>query len=289
MADIAYVGNQGREIPAGYDLNAGLVPGAGAAGQPGYAAFGRTEDTDLLGKGTSTNYNALQAQLRRRWSSGLVLRASYTYQKAMGYISSTGGLGYYNFYIDPQRNYSPLSWDQRNTFVESALYTLPFGRNGQFLTSGIASKILGGWEVGDVLAIRGGTPLTFTGSDSEFNAPGTTIVANENGGFRKLKGVGTSSPWFDTSVFSDPTGLENGNTGQDIYSGPGSVTFDASLQRTFSITERVHLKLLANGFNAFNHPVFNNPTTSLTSANFGYITKGGYSPRLVQFGGIISF
>lgn len=289
VSDIAYVGNEGREIPAGYNLNAGLVPGAGASGQPEYATFGRTANTDLLGMGTNSNYNSLQAQLKRRWSNGLVFTAAYAFQKAMGYVSSTTGLGYYTFYVQPRRNYSPLSWDQRNTFTQSALYALPFGRNKEFLQNGIPAKILGGWELGDVLAIRSGTPLTFTASATSFNAPGTTVVADQNGSFTKLKGIGTTRPWFDKSVFSQPTGLANGNTGQAIYSGPGLLTLDSSLQRTFPLTERVHLKMLANAFNVMNHPTFSNPTTALTSASFGDVTKGGNSPRLIQFAASIDF
>jgi Carboxypeptidase regulatory-like domain len=289
VASVAYVGNEGREIPVGYNLNAGFVPGAGAAGQPEYATFGRTAATDLLGKGTNSDYNSLQAQLRRRWSQGLVLTAAYTYQKAMGYVSSTNGLGYYTFYVEPQRNYARLSWDQRQAFTQSALYTLPFGKNRQFLHSGIAAALLENWEIGDIFSLRSGTPLTFTASATSYNAPGNTVVANETGPFKKLKGVGTAHLWFDPTIFSSPTGTANGNTGQNIYSGPGQLTFDASVQREFPITQRIRFKFLANGFNALNHPTFSNPTTALTSASFGYITKGGNSPRQLQFAGVILF
>jgi hypothetical protein len=35
-------------------------------------------------------------------------------------------------------------------------------------------------------------------------------------------------------------------------------------------------------FNAFNHPQFNNPGTSFTSATFGAITSTSVNPRLIQ-------
>ena len=41
VLDAAYVGNQGRQIPAGYNLNADRsAPGAGAQGQPLYGITG---------------------------------------------------------------------------------------------------------------------------------------------------------------------------------------------------------------------------------------------------------
>ena len=57
VSTIAYVGNQGRAVPAAYNLNAGLVAGAGASGQPEHATFGRTAATTLYGYSTTSNYN----------------------------------------------------------------------------------------------------------------------------------------------------------------------------------------------------------------------------------------
>ncbi|MHB1857866.1 MAG: outer membrane beta-barrel protein, partial [Acidobacteriaceae bacterium] len=64
-----------------------------------------------------------------------------------------------------------------------------------------------------------------------------------------------------------------GNMGQNVYSGPALVTFDASLQRTFDIHGDINLNFRVQAFNALNHPVFANPTTSLTSASFGQVTS----------------
>ena len=53
----------------------------------------------------------------------------------MGYVSSDKALGYFNYYIEPQRNYSRVDWDQTHMFRESLLYTLPFGPGGKIPTS----------------------------------------------------------------------------------------------------------------------------------------------------------
>lgn len=97
VGNVAYVGNVGRHIPGNYNMNAEQIAGAGAAGQPEFATLGRTASTELLPKGTSSNYNSLQARLTRRLSNSLIATSGYAWQKALGYNSSTTALGIYNF------------------------------------------------------------------------------------------------------------------------------------------------------------------------------------------------
>lgn len=289
VGNIAYVGNQGREIPGNYNLNAGLIAGAGAKGQPEFAAFGRTAYTELLPKGTSSNYNSLQARLTHRYSSGLVWTSGYAWQKAMGFISSGGGLAGFNFYLDPARDYSPLSFNRTQTYAQSFVYELPFGGGKPFLREGWASRIAGGWQLGGILDIQTGTPLFFTASGSQLNAPGTTQVPNEVAPFRRLKGIGTRTHWFNPTAFVQPVGPVLGNVGKNVYSGPGDLTLNGSLFRTFPIHKSVVLQFRMDAFNVLNHPTFNNPSTDLTSTNFGQVTSTSGPARTLQFAGTLSF
>jgi hypothetical protein len=293
---IGYVGNQGREIPAGYNLNAdNSMPGAGAPGQPLYGTVGgpnnsvhRVADTDLLGIGTNSNYNSMQVRVTRTTSHGLTSTTSYTYGKAMGFISPSTALGYYSFYIEPQRNYARLGWDQTHMFRQSFLYLLPFGAKGSYLKTGIAGKIIGGWEIGSVISLDSGMPLTFTASGTTYNSPGNTVVADQVAPFHKLKGIGAGINWFDPTAFAQPTGVRNGNTGQNIYPGPAQFHFDANVTRNFAVTERATLQFRLNAFQATNTPIFNNPGTSLTSSDFGTITKAS-GARQLQLAAILTF
>jgi hypothetical protein len=276
-------------------LNAGLIAGAGAAGQPEFATLGRTASTELLPKGTSSNYNSLQARLTRRLSNNLIATSGYAWQKALGFNSSTTALGIYNFYLDFQRNYAPTTWDRRQTFVQSFVYTLPFGRGQHFVQSGIPASILGGWQVSGLLSADTGTPPLFTASSSQLNAPGTIQVPNQVKPFRRLHGIGTKNDWFDTTAFVQPVGAVLGNLGQNVYSGPALVAFDASLRRDIAIREGIGLTLRMQAFNALNHPVFANPNASLTSTSFGQVTStlgsGGTSvgSRALQFAATLHF
>jgi hypothetical protein len=115
--------------------------------------------------------------------------------------------------------------------------------------------------------------MLFLASSSQLNAPNNDQVPNQIAPFRRLKAVGTTQDWFNTSAFVQPAGAAFGNMGQNVYSGPGLVAFDASLQKDFPIHENIGLTMRLQGFNALNHPIFANPNTTLTSTSFGQVTS----------------
>ena len=295
VADVAYVGNSGRHIPAYYNINAGIVAGAGAAGQPEFTTFKRTAVTNVMAKGTTSNYNGLQIKGTRRFQNGLSWTSGFAYQKSLGFISTGGALDHFNFYLDPQRDYSRLNWDRRVTYTQSFIYQLPLGRNERFLQHGPAAAVLGGWQVSTVFSADSGTPLFLTASGNSLNAPGNTQVPTQVKAFRKVGSIGTGHNWFDTSAFTQPTAAAYGNTPKNAYSGPGLATLDGSLFRTIPLRESIDLQLRADAFNLMNHPTFANPTASLTSASFGQVTStaNASSPtpnqRVLQFAATVNF
>lgn len=291
VLDIGYVGNQGRFIPSNYNLNASFVPLSGVKGEPYYQLYGTSSSIELLPKASTSNYNSLQAKLQHRFSDGFQSSTGFTWQKAMGYISTGGGLAGYNFYIDPHRDYSPLSFNHSITLAQSFIYALPFGPKSRYLQRGLAGWIAGGWQMSGVIHLQTGSPLFFSDSTARLNTPGTSQVPDEIKPFQKLKGIGKQAYWFDTSAFvsHNPTVQSPlGNMGKNVYSGPGSFTFDASGFRSFPMREGMKLQFRADAFNTLNHPNFNNPSTSLTSTTFGQVTGGG-GGRSVQLAAVLQF
>src|SRR5262245_56176031 len=84
IAQAGYIGTRQLKISQTLDLNAGQVLGAGTAGQPFFAKFGRTVQTALLTPVGRNQYDALQAKLQRRFSDGIQINAAYTFSKAIG-------------------------------------------------------------------------------------------------------------------------------------------------------------------------------------------------------------
>jgi len=238
-------------------------------------------------------------KLDRKISGGFLMTTAYTYSKVLGFKTDGGGVtinstvGALAFYIgDFHRNYGPLEYDRRHTFVQSLIYELPFGKGKPLLASGVGSKFLGGWQVSTILTLMTGTPLIFDGGGA-LNAPGNRQVPNLNGSFTIFHGIGKNQPWFDTTVFSKGPDNALGTAPRLAFSGPGFVNLDASLFRRFSIKERAGLEFRAEAFSVTNTPQFNNPGTNFNSSSFGFVTGtrgGGFGGnRSVQFGAKITF
>ena len=201
-----------------YTATSGLQPKCGArsrsrcCGATGVRAVQKNCRRRGIFKQAGSNYNSLQVKLDRRFTNGLSATTSYTYQKALGYTTSSGtGVGGTNFYTDFSRNYSLLGNNRKHTFVQSFIYELPFGKSKKWLNSGVASWIAGGWQVTGVLSLESGTPFSVTASTASLNAPGNSMqLANTDGTFHKLKGVGNSL-WFDPSSFTQPSAATTGS------------------------------------------------------------------------------
>lgn len=293
--DIAYVGNSGVHMPIQYDLNAVSDPadiGLGSKAEPLYIKFKRTAGTTLFFAGESSNYNALQIKFDRHFSHGFALTTAYTYGKSLGYVNESGeNSGGVTYYINFKRNYARTDFDNTHTFVQSYVWDLPLGQGHRLFSSGPASHILGGWELSSVLTLRSGGPLNFGCTCQSLNAPGNGQSPQISGPFKRLYGVDTQ-PWFDTSVFSDPT-LDFktptfGNLGLRVFSGPGSFYLDSALFRTIKITERFNLQFRTDWFSALNIPQFGGPGTTFGSSSFGLVTGAGGN-RSIDFGLQLNF
>ncbi len=317
VLEAAYVGNHGVDLPTVFNLNAATLPSATAtnANRPLFARlspsgvpYGLTGNVALKFLGTSSNYNALQVKLDRRFTGGFLMTTAYTFSKALGYVnegsntinSTVGGLQ--NYIGSIRSNYAPLAFDRRHTIVHSVIYELPFGKGKPLLKSGVGSILLGGWQVSTVLTVMTGLPLNITGG-SVLNAPGDTQVPDLVGSFKILHGVGSSHPWFDVTPdnpinpqcrgpFCQTAIGVLGNMPRRAFSGPGFFNLDASVFRRFPIRERMSMELRAEAFSVTNTPQFDKPNqgfSTSTASNFGYVTNTIGGNRSVQLGAKLTF
>lgn len=290
VLETAYVANHAVGVKAIYNINAGMVPNAGQNGRPLFQKFGRNADTNDIYFGTSTTYNSLQVKLDRRFANGFALTTAYTYAKAIDLSGAdNGGLW---VYINAQRSRARADGDRRHVFVQSYVYELPFGKGKRFLTTGPAAQILGGWQMNGLLTLMTGEPFNLSVAGGIINAPGNSNTPNLNGEFKALKNVGPGTYWFDTSVFTSPAAGTFGNLGRNILSGPGFAHLDASIFRTFKVTERWNVQFRAESINFSNTPHFNNPNGDITSPNFGRVTGvngAPNGPREIQLGLKVTF
>jgi len=92
-------------------------------------------------------------------------------------------------------------------------------------------------------------------------------------------------------AWAPETAARFGSVGRNTLRGPGFFETDASIFRTFKITEQVQFQFRAEALNATNHANFTNPASDVTGANFGFITStvGPNQSRQWRFGARISF
>jgi hypothetical protein len=152
---------------------------------------------------------------------------------------------------------------------------LPFGKGKVWLNSGgIMNTLVSGWQFSGVFSAYTGLPFTPTASATSLNAAFNTQFANQiKPSVATLGGIGSNATWFDTSAYAAVSTAAFGTAGRNSLWGPGAANLDLSLNRRFTISERIHLELRGEAFNLSNSPIFANPGSNVSSGSFGHITS----------------
>ncbi|MEP6593935.1 MAG: hypothetical protein ABJC51_09590, partial [Acidobacteriota bacterium] len=273
VASLGYVGSASVNGFAFLDINASQVPGSGNDGRPLYVKFGRTTPTREWDGRTHSSYHSLQATLNRRFSDGLLLKAAYTFSKAMDEADYSDWTEFrWNAASVFHRNRALASHDIPHNFQLGFVYELPFGTGKKWATGGAGNAILGGWQLNGLFAAYQGRPFTLTASGASLNMPGNLQTPDQiKDKVETLGHVGGDGTYFDTSAFARVTEVRFGNVGRNTMRGPGVVNLDTSLFRTFRAAHRVQLQFRAEAFNVSNTPHFANPNGNVNSSNFGKV------------------
>src|SRR5712691_11604230 len=94
----------------------------------------------------------------------------------------------------------------------------------------------------------------------------------------------TPDHWFDLTAFrptTDNTGTY-GNSGRDILRNPGQSQADLSLVKNTRFRDRFEHQLKLEFFNAFNHPQFSGPGSSIGAATASVISSLLYNTPMRQ-------
>jgi hypothetical protein len=279
----------------------------------GYASI-----TDREYVGTS-NYNALQATVNRKFNKSLEFGVSYTWSKTMS-VADTGGTGTAGAIATYQNirfwNYAEADIDRTQLLVAHYVYSLP--KASRLWNNPVMKAVGDNWEWGGIAQFTSGAPQAVTISYPNLNftggGDGTRILlfgnpyapSNQHSSTFQylnttqfaLPPVASTTPGVITNPNAVPFPGMPGFTGRDTYRGPGINNWDMTLAKNIPITERVHLQFRCEAYNVFNHPSFtsmqNTATYSATTgqltatSGFGKLT-GELQPRRLQLVGRISF
>jgi hypothetical protein len=235
-----------------------------------------------------SDYRALIIAARHR-SRRALLQASYTWSRTrdnqseplagdfFDFSSSLGpadaeptGLATFSRQFDSRADWGNSDFDQRHNFVFVSTWDLP--------------GVFRGWTVSQTAALRSGFPFTVLAPDARLIPRGGEPVRNNRANLlspgQALQNVpaGGGRLLLNESAFAAPAPGSPGDTRRNQWHGPGIVSFDLSVSRSFSIRENVRLKLRADAFNVLNHANLNNPEiTLLGSSGFGLASFGRVS------------
>ena len=251
-----------------------------------------------------SSYNALQADVNRRFSGGLTLRGAYTFSKvlddgdSLNATTSGGGPALASNPFNLRSDWGLGTFDVRHVAVANATYTLPLGYGRRFLggVSGFRSAAVSGWTVNSIVTLQGGFPFSPQLSYNPSNNGDTRnpVRPFANPAFTGPVILGKPDKWFNPNAFLAPAntpanGGFYGNVGRDTLIGPGLATWDFSVLKDTPIRERLNLQFRAEIFNLLNRANFNLPnavvfTPSGVSPTAGAITSTSTTSRQVQFG-----
>ena len=164
--------------------------------------------------------------------------------------------------------------------------------------TGLRQALIGGWSVQTIGQLQSGRPVDFSGRNIYFNGDLSALKTEYS--------VDSNQPVFDTSgfYFHDAAVQTNGvddpakqradqriRLANNLRYFPSRVPglrgqpldlWDISIVKQVRLSDRIRAQFHAEFLNAFNKPVFNDPNTDPTSADFGKVTSQNNLPRDIQ-------
>jgi hypothetical protein len=283
------------------------------AGSVGFFKNSFALGSDLLTNFSSSSYNSLQVEVRRRLSRGLEFEANYTFSKV---LSDADGdvqdrLQHFLDINNPKIERSRANFDLTHMIKANGIYELPFGK-GHRLHLRSLDPVIGGWRLSSTLTWQSGAPFSILSSRgtinrvsrSYYNTAVTALNASQLADIVKFQMTGDGPMMVAQSAISKDDGTGVNIDGQAAFQGqqffnpaPGNIgtlqrrmfnspwlfSLDASLMKEFRIRERHEFRLSMDAFNAPNHPNFWAGDQDINTTTFGRVASA-FNSRVMQFG-----
>lgn len=249
-------------------------------------------------------YHSFQATAQKRFGQGLTFLVSYTISKQLTNYNSFGGAGQSyspNFIqnIEINNTLKALATNDRpQTLTASWVYELPFGPGKRFLVSNnpVTRQIVGGWRVAGIHTYQSGPIIRLSTNRSDPTL--VSVWAKRNNDVPMTTGTSCSdynpytpgiNTYLNVGAFSPPAPYTYGNVATlPNVRGCANASEDFSLQKLFTIHERIRLLFSADAQNVFNRHQWVGLRTNIETPGFGQFT-GATGPRLLQLHARLEF
>jgi hypothetical protein len=320
VVDVAYVGSNGRNLLQGRDLNlvpygARFLPENQDPTRPGtpladnfFRPLPGYESVWLFQNVGTSNYNALQVQVNRRFTHGLQFAVAYTLSRSMDYSSrDDSGRNGSNMRIATYQNpdvwnYGLSDFDRTHVFGVNFTYDVP--NVGSRWNNRVAVALLNNWQVSGLTMFATGSPenVAFATVDgADITGGGDTVRSNASTaasgnvpllvGNPALPGSEQSlAQWFNTAAFARPARGVAGDSPRDVIRMPGLHNSDITVFKNIPLDGGGRrLQLRWEIYNVFNHTQFNavdrtarfDAAGNQVNARFGQVTSTR-APRIMQ-------
>jgi hypothetical protein len=316
MLQTSYVGTKGTHLLGIVDINQaypGVALAAGlhttTAAAPDTTIFTTADDPRInavrpyygwnainaLENAFDSNYSSLQVSFRKSFHSAGLIGLAYTWSKYLTDNGSDRSNAPQNSYNWHEGEYGPSPGDRQQVLSANYIYDIPLFKGSR----GFVGAALKGWEVSGIVAAYTGQPATVTTSSvdpaglgllgtSQASSRPDMVCDPRANATQNYAGSAQSSAlgytWFNTACFQPvPQGqVRPGNAGRGVVRTPGFFNIDASLFKSFRITEKLRSQFRFETFNTLN---WVNPSgfasTNITSTVFGQISSFR-APRRAQ-------
>jgi trimeric autotransporter adhesin len=218
----------------------------------------------------NSNRESGQLQLRRRLHNGFTASATYTYAKAID-DAVLGGRGQGTPFVaqnwlDLQGDRALSSFDQRHLLSANLQYSTGTGLRGGTLMGGWRGAAWKDWTFLSIISAGSGLPETpiYPGI-----IPGTGFSGYRPNYTGANVYASTGGLYLNPLAFVAPTSGEWGNAGRDSITGPNQFTVNASMARTFRVTDRISADFRFDATNALNHVTYASYNTTINNPQFG--------------------
>jgi hypothetical protein len=282
----------------------------------------------MAGNFSNSTYHSLQLNAERRLTNGLTVQSNYTWSRTLGDEegSSQSFLNSYRNGRNRRIDKRLLGFHATHVARNSGTWELPLGPDRRLLsgTRGIMAQLVRGWEVGWILNLFSGSPISLSSVTTSFNQHvdnTATLVGPLAKDTGEVKRVADGVTYFDALkqvddpaiarltplqllntrsnlkaiadssgnlIAVNPTPGTLGSLSQTYLQGPGSFRLDVNLSKSFSFGEGKELLFRGDAINLLNTPQFGNPNTEINSPTFGRITTAGGN-RIVVLSARINF
>jgi hypothetical protein len=260
-----------------------------------YRGFG---DIDIVTYSGNSNYNSLQIQVNRRYTTVFQYGIAYTWSKTLDYANDDSSDVFYGRPYK-QFNYGPADFDQAHIFTANYIWDLP--SLGRFVDNGFVRAIFDNWQLSGTTSLVSGKPkanlgitgVTYSGGTIDYTGGQVqarpNVVCNPNR-HRGLTDATGTPLLIDPTCFARPTVIgQIGNMPRNLVRLPGVFNSDMALFKNVTLRKRGKMQFRWETYNLFNHTNFKDIDAAMTFNANGIQTNNRFgapisarSPRVTQ-------